>query len=313
MKHYLLLAAALALPMAACSKSDAPAEQTADATAEQIDKKEPKPEQVTDPEKTTEKLADILAAQPDNVKARYQYRNPQATLEFFGVEPGMTVAEVLPGGGWYSKILLPYLGDEGHLIGIDYSIDMWQEFGGFADADYLEGKKTWATKWTADAQEWQNGGKTQLSAFAFGSAPEDMLGTVDVVFLPRAIHHLNRFDQAHMPGALADIKTILKPDGIVGIVAHRASEDQPDDWANGDNGYMKQSTVIQIMEEAGFELVRESEINANPKDQATAANEDMVWRLPPTLGTSREDPELRAKMEAIGETDRMTLKFKIKE
>jgi len=313
MKHYLLLAAALAMPLAACSKSDAPVDDSAGAAAAETDLKEIKPEPVATPEKTDAKLSDILAAQPDEVKARYQYRNPQATLEFFDVEPGMTVAEVLPGGGWYSKILLAYLGDDGHLVGVDYSIDMWSEFGGFATPEFLEDKKSWADDWTTDAKGWRNGVSTNVSAFAFGSAPSDLQGQVDMVFLPRAIHHLNRFEQAHLAGALADIKTILKPDGIVGVVAHRASEDQPDDWANGDNGYMKQSTVIQIMEDAGFELVGESEINANPKDKATAANKDMVWRLPPTLGTSREDPELRAKMQAIGETDRMTLKFKIKE
>jgi len=281
-----------------------------------------------DAEKTTEKveqsaemtkseptlsLADVLDAQDDAAKARFGDRNPGATLEYFGVKPGMTVAEVLPGGGWYSKILIPYLGDDGHLVGIDYEIDMWAKFGGFATPEFLEGKKTWTTTWVADATKWRGDGKTNLSAFAFGSAPSAMKGKVDVVFLPRAIHHLHRFEKAHLASAMSDMKMILKPDGIVAIVAHRAAEDQPDDWANGDNGYMKQSTVIAIMEEAGFELDgTPSEINANPKDQAKAANKDMVWRLPPTLGTSREDPELRAKMEAIGETDRMTLKFRKK-
>jgi len=73
-------------------------------------------------------LATVLDAQPEKVKARYQYRHPQETLEFFGIEPGMTVMEALPGGGWYSKILLPYLGKDGHLIGADYDLDMYAAF-----------------------------------------------------------------------------------------------------------------------------------------------------------------------------------------
>jgi len=77
----------------------------------------------------------ILAAQSDKAKARYDARHPQETLEFFGIAPGMKVADALPGGGWYSKILIPYLGDEGHMIGMDYSLKMWPEFGGFANAE----------------------------------------------------------------------------------------------------------------------------------------------------------------------------------
>ena len=157
-----------------------------------------------------------------------------------------------------------------------------------------------------------NGVNTEISAFAFGSASADLKGQVDVVFLPRAIHHLNRFEQANLAEAMSDIKMILKPDGIVAVVAHRAGENNDDAWANGDNGYMKESKVIEIMNDAGFKLAGTSEINANPKDMASSANEDIVWRLPPSLATSRENPELREKMKAIGETDRMTMKFIMK-
>ncbi len=258
------------------------------------------------------RLDDVLAAQGNDHKARYQYRHPKATIEFFGIEPGMTVAEILPGGGWYSKILIPYLGDDGHLVGIDYDPAMWAKFGGFANEEFLKKKETWAADWVKGANEWRGGSNGEISAFAFGKAPTDMKGKVDVIFLPRAIHHLNRFEQAHLASALNDMKAILKPDGTVAVVAHRAAEDQDDGWANGDNGYMKQSKIVEIMESAGFVLAGSSEINANPKDQAKSANKDMVWRLPPSLATSRENPELRAEMEAIGETDRMTLKFKLK-
>ncbi len=258
-------------------------------------------------------LTRILAAQDDANKARFNDRNPAETIEFFGIRPGMTVAEVLPGAGWYSKILMPYLGNDGTLIGVDYSIDMWSKFGGFADAAYLESKKTWAQTWTAKAveEDWQAGTSGNIHAFAFGSRDQSLDGTVDVALFVRAMHHLNRFNTAeknYMTEALADAHALLKPGGTLAIVQHRAPEGNDDAWANGDNGYVKPSALVAWIEAAGFELVAESEINANPKDVPT--NEDFVWRLPPTLGTSREDADLRAQMLAIGETDRMTLKFR---
>jgi len=111
-----------------------------------------------------------------------------------------------------------------------------------------------------------------------------------------------------MTQALADMKKLLKPGGIVGVEQHRAPEDQPDASTKGERGYLKQSAVIAAFQAAGFELVDKSEINANPNDKPSA--EDVVWRLPPTLATSKDNPELKAQMEAIGETDRMTLKFR---
>ena len=100
-----------------------------------------------------ERLASVLAAQPEDAQARYTYRHPQETLEFFGIAPGMTVVEALPGGGWYTKILLPYIGQEGRLIGADYSGDMYPLFGFFSE-EQLEAKKTWVTDFPADAAEW---------------------------------------------------------------------------------------------------------------------------------------------------------------
>ncbi|MEM6900939.1 MAG: methyltransferase [Pseudomonadota bacterium] len=256
-------------------------------------------------------LAGVLEAQAEENKARFDDRHPAETIEFFGIEPGMTVAEVLPGGGgWYTKILLPYLGDEGSLIGIDYSVDMWSKFGGFATPEFLEAKESWAATWTESALEWRGGTDANVSAFAFGGRDAATDGTVDAVLMIRALHHLNRFntdEKDYMEEALADVHALLKPDGTFAIVQHSGPEANDDEWAKGDNGYMKQSAVIAIVEAAGFELVAESDINANPLDVPT--NEEFVWRLPPSLGTSGEDPELRAEMEAIGETNRMTLKF----
>ena len=99
-----------------------------------------------------ERLADILAAQPEETQARYEHRHPKETLEFFGIEPGMTVVEVLPGGGWYTKILLPYLGAEGKVIGADYSIESWSAV--YSDETFLASRENWAADWTEDASGW---------------------------------------------------------------------------------------------------------------------------------------------------------------
>ena len=256
------------------------------------------------------RLDTILAAQADTAKARFEARNPKATLEFFGIEPGMTVVEALPGGGWYSKILIPYLGNEGHLVGVDYSIKMWPEFGGFANAEFLEKKKSWAAEWVEGAQAWRVGSEGKLSAFTFGDRDTSMDGSVDAVLFIRAMHNLSRFEDkgSYMSEALADTYALLKPGGIVGVVQHQGPESNSDEWATGSNGYLKKSDVIAKFKAAGFEFVKESAVNENPKD--VPSNKDIVWRLPPSLGTSREDADLRVKMEAIGESNRMTLLFK---
>jgi len=100
----------------------------------------------------------------------------------------------------------------------------------------------------------------------------------------------------------------VKPGGVVGVVQHRGPEGNSDGWANGDAGYLKQSRVVEAFEAAGFVLEASSEINANPAD--VPSNEDVVWRLPPSTGTTEEGTPERAAMEAIGESDRMTLLFR---
>lgn len=260
----------------------------------------------------SDSLATILDAQPDAVKARYAYRHPQETLEFFGIEPGMTVGEALPGGGWYSKILLPFLGSNGTLIGIDYPLALWPNFA-FADDAYLATKATWVTDWTAEANGWRGTDDASVSAFIFGAMPESAGESMDAVLLIRALHNLARFsnpedaDKNYLQNALSDIYQGLKPGGIVGVVQHEARDDMPDTWATGAAGYLKKSFVIEQMEAAGFQFVSASDINSNPADQPTT--EDIVWRLPPSLGTSGDNEELKAAMQAIGESNRMTLKF----
>lgn len=254
-------------------------------------------------------LAKVLATQPDKTRARYMYRNPQKTLEFFGVAPGMTVVEALPGGGWYTKILLQYVGEDGHLIGVDYAESMWPKFG-FFGPDFIASKKTWTTDWVADAEEWGVPNSAPISAFVFGSMPQDVKGTADAVLFIRAMHNLSRFenDGDYLTTAVRDAYDVLKPGGIVGIVQHRAPDGASNDWASGAKGYLKRDFVIAQMRDAGFEYVGSSDVNANPKDNP--GEQDVVWRLPPTLITSRDDEELNAKMRTIGESNRMTLKFR---
>ncbi len=254
-------------------------------------------------------LAEVLAAQPDEMQARYEYRHPQETLEFFGIEPGMTVVEALPGGGWYSKVLMAYLGPDGKLIGADYSADMFPLFGFFSD-EQLEAKKTWVADWTAEAAGWGVENSAQLGAFQFGSLPEDMKGTADAVVLIRALHNLARFEPqgGFLTAAVKDVVDVLKPGGIVGVVQHQARDDKSDEWANGSRGYLKDDFVIEMMTGAGLEFEGMSDINFNENDQP--GESDIVWRLPPTLATSRDNPELQEQLKAIGESNRMTLKFR---
>ncbi|WP_405237082.1 class I SAM-dependent methyltransferase [Lentisalinibacter orientalis] len=306
MKNYLLLPAALLL--AACGQpEEAAAPATEPAGAPEAAAETASPEPAAEPAPAS--LEEILAAQPEDVQARYEHRHPQETLEFFGIEPGMTVVEALPGGGWYTKILLPYLGADGRVIGADYALEMFPLFGFFSD-EQIKKKETWVEDWTAQAEGWAGDDGAAVSAFVLGSLPEEMKGTADAMLFIRALHNLARFEDegGYLTAALADAYAVLKPGGVVGVVQHEARPDMPDEWADGSAGYLKQAFVINAFEEAGFELAAESDINANPADQPTA--EDVVWRLPPTLATSREDPELREQLQAVGESNRMTLLFR---
>jgi predicted methyltransferase len=253
-------------------------------------------------------LGAILAAQPDEVKARYKYRHPQETLEFFGIEPGMTVVDTLPGGGWYTKILLPYLGKGGKVIGADYAVDVWLGIG-YDSEEFIEGRKTWIEDWTARAKTWGGDDSAAVSAFVLGSMPESLHGTADAVLFVRALHNMAYAtpDARHLFAAIQDAYDVLKPGGIVGVVQHHARDNMPDTWANGEMGYLKKAYVISMMEAAGFEFIDESAVNANSKDMPTT--EQYVWRLPPSYDGA-DTPELKAKADAIGESNRMTLKFR---
>ncbi len=298
-----IIALSCALALTACGQ---PANEEATTAAE---KPAAKVETPAEDVSSTDKLAAVLAAQPADKQARYEARHPQETLEFFGIEPGMTVVEALPGGGWYTQILLPYLGTNGTLIGVDYALDMFPKFGFFSD-DAIKAKETWVETWTEEAESWRAEDAAAVSAAVFGSVPDELDDTADAVLFIRALHNLKRFenDGGYLTTALADAYRVLKPGGIVGIVQHEARNEAPDAWADGSKGYVKKAAIIEFMEQAGFEYVDASDINANDKDQP--AEEDIVWRLPPTLASSKDDADLKKEMQAIGESNRVTLKFR---
>lgn len=257
-------------------------------------------------------LTQILSAQPDKTKARYQYRNPAETLTFFGLTPGMKVAEALPGGSWdgswYTRIIAPYLGKAGHLSGVDYPAELWPAFGGkYAKSEFIEAKAVWPAKWAGSVSGALGDAGPSVSAFTLSTVPGDAAGTYDAVLFIRALHNLSRFeaDGGYMTMAINAAGTMLKPGGMVGVVQHRAPETMTAELANGQTGYLKQSDVIAAFEAAGFILKSTSEINANAKD--VPGEGDIVWRLLPSLRV--EDEAKRELNKAIGETDRMTLKF----
>jgi len=253
-------------------------------------------------------LRQVVAARSAEDKARDSARHPVETLEFFQVAPGMTVAEALPGTGWYTNILANYLGPKGTLYGINYPDSMWPMFASATD-EWVAQRIAGTAKFPELVNGFTDNG-IRTAGFTFSTVPPEVVGTVDRVLLIRALHNINRFESAAgtRSQALAAVRSMLKDDGLVGVVQHRLAVPDQASGTDGSRGYLVEAEVIAAFEKAGFELVASSEINANPADRP--GPEDTVWRLPPSLATSKEDPALQAKMKAIGESDRMTLLFR---
>jgi predicted methyltransferase len=228
--------------------------------------------------------------------ARDQYRNPYETLKFFGLEEDMTVVEISPGGGaYYLEILAPYLKEKGKYYAAswdpernDYSKSQVEKLDAFLAAKPEAYSAVNIVAWEPRT------GKMDV-------APE---GVADMVLTFRNVHNWMAF--GYKDDAFAGFARALKPGGILGIVEHRANTDVEQD-PKAASGYVREDYVIQMAEAAGFELVEKSEINANPKD--TKDHPKGVWTLPPSMATQETDGE---KYREIGESDRMTLKFRKK-
>lgn len=304
MKVFLIICGLLCV--LSCTKEDP-------ITTESItDNKEDKPAAMKPKSAAPLSLKTVLAIQDENNKLRYPYRHPEETIRFFGIKPGATVIEALPGGGWYTKILSPFLGQKGKLIGVDYDIAMWPHFS-FTTDEFVENRKVWAEQWPQEAQQWSGEEGAKVSAYTFASLPAELNDSIDAVLFIRALHNLSRFENKgqYLSKALKETLRVLKPGGIVGVVQHRADEAASDEWADGSRGYLKESRLIKRFEDAGFALVDKIEVNANPKD--IPSKDDIVWRLPPNYATAKaagaNKAEVKAAMDAIGESDRMTLLF----
>ncbi len=243
-------------------------------------------------------FATVLAdSRRDEDRARDEFRNPAETLAFFGVQPGQTVAEYAPGGGWYTRVIAPYVGTTGKYVGLNFGP------GGMVPAGMTERLTAFPQTFPAQVLEQTGIPAANVSAYINGQAPDTTDGTVDRILVIRMLHNLLRWGTADTE--LMAMRKMLKDDGMVGIVQHMAPEGMAYDMTDGSKGYLQKSDVIALMELYGFELAGESFVNMNPRD--TADYEGGVWTLPPRLANGDTD---RARYEAIGESNRMTLLFK---
>ncbi|MCH9698456.1 MAG: methyltransferase [Gammaproteobacteria bacterium] len=228
---------------------------------------------------------------PANI-TRDRYRHPADTIEFFEVKPDMKVVEVWPGGGWYTEILAIYLRDKGELYAAHFAED--------SEISYF--RSSYNRFFRKASKRIDVYGKVRITELEppkkLALAPA---GTVDRVLTFRNVH--NWMKSGHVDLVFKSMFDALKPGGILGVVEHRAANDKPQD-PEAKSGYVREDYVIGLAEKAGFKLLATSEINANPKD--TKNYPAGVWTLPPTLRLKDKNKDTYL---AIGESDRMTLKF----
>jgi predicted methyltransferase len=231
-----------------------------------------------------EAVLDLALANPrrDADRGRDNWRRPAETLAFFRVRPGMTVVDYMPADGWWTRVLAPYLGEDGRYIGLNPDV---------------------TATFPARAAEWTGLPATRIAAYNTDGLPAALSGTVDRVLIFRVLHNLKRLNM--LPGELKAAHGLLRPDGLLGIEQHRAKPHAPDAYADGSKGYLRERDVIAMVEAQGFTFVARSEINANPRDPAN--HEDGVWALLPSLRLGETD---RTRYLTIGESDRMTLLFR---
>lgn len=240
-------------------------------------------------------LADVVDGdwRSEDNRARDGFRHPVETLEFFGVEPGHSVVEITPGGGWYAEILAPYLYGRGRYVAAVVDPDTLPEGGG---RDYQQRQRLQLEQLFADGPEQFD----HAGVVAYDPAAP-VLGepaSADVVLTFRNVH--NWLSNGQAEAMFQAFHEVLRPGGVLGVVEHRAKPASAQD-----SGYVAQERVVALAEQAGFVLDGSSEINANPRD--TADHPNGVWTLPPTSNHAQADATRYAR---IGESDRMTLRFR---
>lgn len=226
-------------------------------------------------------------------RARDIWRNPVETLLWFGLREDMTVVEITPGGGWYTEILAPFLKDGGRYIAAGFDPESGTPF-------MREGARRFQAKLDADPELYARAEVTVLAP------PEKTeiapAGSADMVLTFRNVH--NWMAAGTADEVFAAMYRALRPGGILGVVEHRGEPGTEQD-PRARRGYVTEEYVIGLARRAGFELDDRSDINANPKD--TRDHPEGVWTLPPTLALGDQD---RDRYVAIGESDRMTLRFR---
>lgn len=234
-------------------------------------------------------------------RARDPWRHPVESLAFWGIEAGDTVVEFWPGAGWYTEILAPFLSaTRGKLYAAHLQV------GEGADEATREMVAAYRNRYAKKSRLY---GEVEVTAFGPTSGPVAPAGSADLVLFLRNLHNWMAAGIAEK--AFRDAFLALKSGGVLGVEEHRAEPGGVPDLL-AENGYVDQAYAIRLGQEAGFRLDAVSEINANPKD--TRDHPFGVWTLPPVRRSSPRgeafDPNFdRAKYDAIGESDRMTLKF----
>ncbi|WP_167708224.1 class I SAM-dependent methyltransferase [Xanthomonas arboricola] len=222
------------------------------------------------------------------------YRHPGQTLAFFGIKPTQTVIEITPGGGWYSEILAPYLRDKGKYVAAVVDPAAVPEGRGRDSAQ--RGRDELEKKFAAKPEVY---GKPSFVSYVPKTPSFGVDNSADLVLTFRNVHNWRMAGNAE--AMFTGFYKVLKPGGVLGVVEHRAKADVP---ADDKSGYVGQAQLIAMAEAAGFKLAGKSEVNANPRDTKDYAGG--VWTLPPSNNHDKADD---AKYKAIGESDRMTLKF----
>jgi predicted methyltransferase len=235
---------------------------------------------------------------------RNRYRHPVGTLTFLGLEDGMTVMEIWPGGGWYTEVLAPVVRHHGQYIVAAYDVDVPGQ------PKYRYGlQETLLKKFAARPDLYD-----QVAVAPFSPPESASLGEADSLDLILTFRNTHGWIGDGLASAIfAEFARVLKPGGILGVVQHRA-EDGADPMKSSEMGYVSEQAVIDLAKNAGLYLEARSEVNANPAD--TGDHEGGVWNLPPGLSQCRDiesEDEMAAcrnKFLAIGESDRMTLRFR---